>query len=642
MLERGIDRALVIDDGYDSLPTALDLVADMEAWANFVADMGVDHEVIEAAFPGYHDIDTNELVHNDNFVRALWGMQGQLTGSSWEDLFGRYRRDLESDRGFLGRLEEALGVLNIRVIPMGRDSPLEDPGAPLVFVDLFLGGAQDEAAIEYSVRRVGEILAGRPDNPPLVVLMSRSDRLDLNKDEFRRETQLLGAMFRVSGKQALLRDGALSRLLSRMVQHQPDGRKVAAFLHAWDRGLDQAKKRFLDDIRRLDLSDYAQIRDLLLDFEGQPLGSYLLDVFDRVLQHEIEADDATIAAAIEVNDVDLRAYIAPHIAGTPDLQELVYRSIYQHPRRLAVPATVAGVPVGFGDILAASADIDTPDDLSGRMVLVVITPACDLGRSNCKQVLLVGGKLKALTPGEWTYSASQARTPIIIFSGARRYWIAWDLKDLRTWTPDELVRELHPVGPWRPYIRMREGVALELQQQVLADLGRVGQLANMPATFPVRVELLKVEADGQWAVAPLEVLDRDGGVCFVGRDEGADQNSRLVLSEAACEEITAYIASLTDDSVPENARQALARLKGASDLFQELERGLKVTHAKKSFGLITSMRLVDGKETTGPVAHLARGPDAMPNPQAQRHGVVAFVLRDIDRPQTGEGKLAPS
>jgi hypothetical protein len=82
-------------------------------------------------------------------------------------------------------------------------------------------------------------------------------------------------------------------------------------------------------IRRLDLSDYVQVRQVLLNFEGQPLGSYLLDVFDRVLQYEVEGNTGTINAAEDLNNIDSDSYAVPYIAQSPDLQHLCIERLFR-------------------------------------------------------------------------------------------------------------------------------------------------------------------------------------------------------------------------------------------------------------------------------------------------------------------------
>ena len=90
--------------------------------------------------------------------------------------------------------------------------------------------------------------------------------------------------------------------------------------------------------------------------------------------------------------------------------------------------------------------------------------------------------------------------------------------------------------------RLRESHALELQQRVLAGLGRVGLVAPLPATFAVEVEAYYADTTGvptRLTVAGLE----DGAVCFVGRDETGNQN-RLVLTERGCDEMQAALSDL--------------------------------------------------------------------------------------------------
>ena len=645
---RGIDRALVIDDGYDAAPTAADLAGDQGAWANFIADIALHHDAVERAFPGYADVPTDDLVHDDGFVRALWNARGSLDESAWQDLFGQYERDEGSDLAFLDELERRLRDLGLAVLRAGRQTRIEDPAVPLVFVDLFLGGAQDGDAMADSVARVRELLAGREDDSPLVVLMSRSDRLDLNRDGFRSATGLLGAMFRVSPKRSLVTDDGLARLLTRLAHHREDGRRLARFLNAWDRGLDAARTRFMDRLRRLDLPDYAQIRDLLVAYEGQPLGSYLLDVFDRVLQYEIEADRGTIAAASAVAEVDLSRYLAPHIAGSPDLQSLVHRTIYQNPARLEVPSTVSGVPLAFGDILAAPAG----EGASGRRVLAVMTSACDLVRPGCRQVLMVAGSLRTLGPRDWSYGENGARTPVIIAAmqpggEESRHWIAWDLRDIEAWSPEQVRTRLTADGGYRRVIRLREGLAIELQQKMLAGIGRVGQVAHLPGTFPIDVELHRVGADGGWAAIDLPALTRDGGTCFTGRKQDAGPNVRLVLTEAACDEIAGHIATIRADDVPQNARDALARLQSGPYLATMLEEGLDITSVRTRFERIRPPAQQGGQPAEGSIALISRNPTGAPQAQDRRQAVVALVLRDItDETAAGEstadGRAAPA
>ena len=73
--------------------------------------------------------------------------------------------------------------------------------------------------------------------------------------------------------------------------------------HAWETGLTGARDRTTALIRKLRLADLAQIYELLLSAEGEPTGSYLVDIFDKVLQHEIEREAPIIDAAVALNSL---------------------------------------------------------------------------------------------------------------------------------------------------------------------------------------------------------------------------------------------------------------------------------------------------------------------------------------------------
>lgn len=359
--DRKLTTALIVDDGYDDVPTAQDLVKQGAAWENFFADVGEDDKaLIVEVFPRYDEIDADELKSSNDFVATIWGLREKLRPELSLPLFEEYNQASKTDKAFLSKLEAALRAVGIETIPTGRNIPDIGKTVSIIFADLFLGSAQNDSDLEASLDRLKNLLVGREVSPPLVILMSSSPRLADKKAYFRDKAHLLGAMFRVLSKNDLINETRFSQVLTRLALHNEDSLRLASFLHSWDVGLDEAKSRFLTKIRRLDLADYAQIRQLLLNFEGQPLGSYALDVFDRMLQHEIEHDAATILAAKELNKIQPDSYPPPYIAGSPDLQQLVYQTIYQNPKRLEVPGTESGAPVAFGDILVKRTSLQTP------------------------------------------------------------------------------------------------------------------------------------------------------------------------------------------------------------------------------------------------------------------------------------------
>ncbi len=568
---KGIRRAVIIDDVYDSAPRP-DEVDDGD-WTNFFDDLrDVDHKRLAELYPAYDRTPVADLRVSQHFVRALWEGRTQLSPTAREHLFNDYESTQATERAALDALAAALEELGLTCTPIGGQDLNDDARtADLIFIDLFLGQEGDLAP---AVRRVSDLVAHRADRPPLVVLMSRSPRLFERRDDFRDSAGLLGSTFRIISKADLGNDDRLTTLLTRLGTHYEDACRVAAFVHAWDRGLSAAKERLLRTLRRLDLSDLAQIRGLLLDFDGQPLGEYLLDVADRVLQHEIEADAGTIAAAQELNGISLATYPAPHLTGSPNLQALLHRMLFRYASRLQLALDGETPTLHYGDVLHRADDTgEFTDD-----VLLVATPACDLAREDMKHVLLLPGALSPLTADDWTYGSTVPKTPVFETCDRTRYWIKWHLKERLTVPRAEISAGLRTGANYRRLGRLRETCVAELQQRLLADMGRIGQPANPPGTFLVSVVLYSVSADARLVLIPLSVAGLDAAVCFVGRDAQRKRVDHLVLSEAACDAVTGILRTRVAESVHAAARTSLAALKADAGFFQRFERGIDVPH----------------------------------------------------------------
>jgi len=564
---RGIRKAVVIDDVFDAVPRPEELNDD--DWANFFDDLGEDEkELLKTLHDGYEEASTDDLKASPEFIAVVWENRENLPQAG-EHLFRDYERTKETERGSLEDLIAALEALGLTCTKMGRDLDAEAREAELIFIDLFLGFHQSEDDMIRAIQRVGELVEGRVKNPPLVVLMSRSSRLHDKRNEFRDTAGLLGSTFRVLSKSELAKDGTLDALLTRLANHYDDAKRVAAFVHAWDKGLDQARRNFIDVLRRLDLSDLAQVRALLLEFEGQNLGEYLLDVADRVLQHEIEDDDNTISAALELNKIDLEKYPAPHLVGSPDLQELVHRMVFLHPDRLQLSEDNGKAQLQFGDVLRWKTEDGKQysDD-----VALVVSPACDLVRDGgTERVMLLSGKLEELQPKNWSYKAGPVRTAIVILPNEGRKWIRWNLKNIQSLDWDELDGFLGEDEKVRRIGRLREIYAIEIQQMLLADVGRIGRPANLPVPFPVSVSLFYVDAEAKARRLNVEAIE--SAACYVGRGKRPDPVHRLVLTEQACDHIEQMLHALDRDTVHNSAKASLDAVKGDRGFFTRFERG---------------------------------------------------------------------
>ncbi len=576
LAEKGILRALVVDDAYDPMPRAADLTIDVDEWTNFFDDLqDADAEIIRGFAPEYDALPTAELPANNSFVATLWQNRNSLRPELINPVFARYDADMATDLAYVDTLVAELQGLGLQVETAGRNFQQQAAGVDLIVIDLFLGSVQDADAIAESKSKLRQVIDLRRGRPPLVILMSRSGRLEEKREEFRDSTGLLASGFRIVRKVDLRTDGKLARLLRRLAFHRTDSSRLAAFMDAWQLGVSDAMARTVGLMRTLDLPDYAQIQQLLLSEEGEPTGSYIVDVFDRVLQHEIEREAAIIDAAISLNEITSTEYPPPYVVGSPDLQQLVYRSLFQNAERLRLTGPAGGV--AFGDILRPiprPGDPPLPSpiaDVGPDHVLAVLTPACDLQRGGAKRVLLLVGELRPLGARDWSYADDPVRTPVIELD-ATRYWIKWDLKHIDTISHEVLGASLAADGGLALVGRLRESHALELQQKMLSAMGRVGLPALMPATFAMQVQVAYPGPDRAPVVLAIPALQNDG-VCFVGRPGTAKM--RLVLSEDAGEAVSAAIAALDVATVHPNAADALRYLQdNPGELLDALAIGL--------------------------------------------------------------------
>ncbi|MFA5968246.1 MAG: hypothetical protein WC816_03200 [Sphingomonas sp.] len=569
-------RALVVDDAYDPLPRAADLTIDVDEWTNFFDDLqDADADIIRGFAPEYDVLPTTELPTSNSFVATLWQNRNSLRPDLINPVFARYDADMATDLAYVDGLVAELQGLGLQVETAGRNFQQQAAAVDLIVIDLFLGSVQDADAITESKSKLRQVIDLRRGRPPLVILMSRSGRLEEKREEFRDSTGLLASGFRIVRKADLRTEGKLARLLRRLAFHRSDSARLAAFIDAWQLGVSDATARTVGLMRTLDLPDYAQIQQLLLSEEGEPTGSYIVDVFDRVLQHEIEREAAIINAAIGLNEITSTEYPPPYVVGSPDLQQLVYRSLFQNAERLRLTGPAGGV--AFGDILrpvARPGDPPLPSpiaDVGPDHVLAVLTPACDLQRGGAKRVLLLVGELRPLGARDWSYADDPVRTPVIELDSTR-FWIKWDLKHIDTIGHEVLGASLAANGGLALVGRLREAHALELQQKMLSAMGRVGLPALMPATFAMQVQVAHPGPDR--APVPLDIpaLQNDG-VCFVGRP--GTSKMRLVLSEDAGEAVSAAIAALDIATVHPNAADALRYLQdNPGELLDALAIGL--------------------------------------------------------------------
>jgi hypothetical protein len=613
-----ITQALIVDDAIDDIPLAADLSSDGEQWTQFFDDLSAqEKKALTAAFPDYATTEAEDLQNSDRFVQCLWVNKDSIAQKLSQALFSRYQADMQADKAHLDALNALLEGAGLKCKTVGRDFVAEVANADIVFMDLFLCSAQRPDDIKVSITGLAKAIELRKTKPPLVVLMSRSHRLEEKRAEFRERTKLFESTFRILVKADIQVDGVVQRTVGRLAMHYQKSLKLSEFVCAWADGLDAAKDRTTELIRRLGLSDLAQINHLLLSAEGEPMGSYLVDVFDKVLQHEIEANGNIIETALTLNQLDTSQFPAPFIPGANDLLQLVDHSLFHHRARLKLPGAIDS-SVSFGDVLrrkplvvvaaavaaaAAPTTVEPPTpavlpDITDNMVMAVLSPACDLQRGQLKRVLLLVGELHPLKTEVWSAKVDGARTPVFDMGDGIRRWIKWDVKHVHMLSHAELSAMLHLDHPiFDKVARLRDLHALELQQKLLSSMGRVGLAAPMPATHAVRIEAFTVGTDKKLRKLDIPSL-ADGGVCFIGRStDGEKPHEKLVLTERACEDICRAIDLVDPETVHAKSKDILKTIQKSNVLLQTLEQGITITNA-------ASNKFIEFKSSDGAIQGL--------------------------------------
>ena len=574
--DAGIGSAIIVDDGYDEVPEVAEL-QDEGAWDSLFDDaQGADAARIEALFPAYNPQNREELKSSQEFINALWLARDDIR-DLLGGLFDDYEQKISDNRPFLEAAEAALTALEIPFETCGRHFVDAAVDADLIVIDLFLGiqqGAQDR---EFTVARLKEVLDRRGGRPlPSIVLMSQVPGIDDLAKGFRQDVKLHASAFRHIRKNDLPKPGRMEGLIVTLATHRSDSQALATFVETWEAKAIEAVHAAAGTLRKIDIDDLQHIRSMLLRFEGLNTSSYMLDVFDRVLQYEIESHSAVLEAAITLDEMaDDPAPLM--ISNDRDTYAVLEQTLFVNPKR-RTHATGAEWPIAFGDILGPSPEIPVKRRgfFAGRddLVFFVASPECDLIRKDgLTTALLVAGSLKEIDMAKPGLAVTAKTTPILVMDGDERFQVDWDFGDLRTIKLDQARRLLHPNhGDMAIVARLREGIALGLRQQLLSNVGRVGELAPLPRSMKFQANLhLPLQQGG---IQPITMPD---GVAITGNIL-IPRNARYATAifDSNCEDdLTAALLGLDLTEVPNRSRLMFETLKEQTRIRQVFRSGFQ-------------------------------------------------------------------
>ena len=254
------------------------------------------------------------------------------------------------------------------------------------------------------------------------------------------------------------------------------GQTLEAALRRWKLGAETGLKELCEELRNLDVKDFAYLLRFRLYEEGEPFADYLEwflgESLRAVVDNRVEWNTAEFS---RLNETEL----TEAIEGAHPIPSSRIAHFFD---RMRFNSRQNRVRVNFslGDVFIA------PDNRSVRMV---ITPDCDIvardGRRRASRLLTVGGTIRGLGDDE-------ARAGDLIFYGTPKA-LTWALKDVMSHDFDDMTNLQVGGTEYSYYATMRALAAQAIQKEVLGDLARVG--TAVPPTVdvgaPVKVYLKK-------------------------------------------------------------------------------------------------------------------------------------------------------
>lgn len=535
----GIAPVYVIDDAFD-LPHIGD---DPEQfWLEARKDKEVEQELQSIhAVAEAEDID-------EAMIQAIWMLRERspkLKALADKHLFVSRLQQLTD----LGLILQHLTDIGLAPRPCGVGDEIP-ANARLVFLDYVLNPRNTLDLAKVAVERAEQLYDSAPsDGKPFIVLMSdHPDAVKQHRD-FREQSKLMGGLFAfIKKSEARTREQLLFRLGTWGIADD-NFVHLQEFVVAVLKALDAAKDKFRKRVYALDVHDYSFIQKECLYKDGQPLGEYLMWLFEASLGFSLRDNDDVIKTQSKLDGMRFDKLLPCDRTPSDHLAEFYLSAVTEPAVEKLARHPFAGsenVPLLYlGDIFLHK---------DSKLAVLVLSAACDLAyrpiekdplkRSDPEQpVYLCPGILKQLGAGHkregelWTELISLNNKP---------YRIEWDHKHVFTRKLSE-IQAYFDQSEYHRRWRLRMPYALEVQQAFVAHVSRVG--LPVPPAFVQQVdveiyaplgegglgELLGAKISGGLAVAEHKgqgtcVMTPD---CVIGMIQRLDMIADRILDQAA-------------------------------------------------------------------------------------------------------------
>lgn len=488
-----ISRVAIIDDAYDPPHTTKELVEDLNAL--------IDEEVpglAELLDLSEADLRTLRLFDNSQ-VEKLWRF---ASGQRDDELAARLREVFQNHVDRLAPLETLEDAL-CKVVTVNRLAPSQASelrSADLWLFDLYWSTDPDGQAWGESAR-VARAQYESTDNEeaPVFVLMSEDDNaLRRHKEEFRVAAAVPVGYFLTMDKSILSGDDPQQAMFEWLAETLDAKkitfhRRVYGLTRAIHRAGTAALERYRGHLDELAAEDFAHVYiNGGLEYEGAPLGSYMLWLLEPLFEHYLKENDAVRRCcdqldALTADEIPQLELLERKPSGV--LSEIFYARMWERSPK--------GIQEGLkqGDLLTRNGD-------PGK-VFLVMNGDCDLVSSDRRKkpglsVLLLPGKVDADIGAVSTdfFQEQQQEGQRAVYLPRR---IEWDINGVQV-EPYRGITARHQKRGWR----LRRPYLTEIVQRWGQNATRVGTPVRPPMVESVECVSVSVRQQSRWSVSKLE------------------------------------------------------------------------------------------------------------------------------------------
>ena len=156
-------------------------------------------------------------------------------------------------------------------------------------------------------------------------------------EEFRNKSSMFASGFRFLDKRRMSLPGELEALIGDLSRQREPYIALSKFTASWRKGIEKSADETINYFRQLDAEDWVQVHHLLLKEENQALGSYILELADKLLLHELESNEDIVNKASALTGLSKNEFLPSTATREKDTFGIIERTQFVHKVRRTLP-----------------------------------------------------------------------------------------------------------------------------------------------------------------------------------------------------------------------------------------------------------------------------------------------------------------